>query len=615
DAFGAEGIDPRLRDASWAAEALLDATPPGGWPPLAGGWLSRRTALSLLAMRRLRLGRFGAERDGNGERAHETTGIDTHRLLKWSLSPGGPEALLALRAPERAGLAGFLGEQEQAGLAGQAVMRLVESGHGADAVPFGVICAALWSDAERGEATFRARGRAERWFGLHPPLTGEELDTMIAAYGTACEEYVSALLVAGREAGGAESGDKGREARRVTWAVLDRAAFLTRELNAEEAVTGSRILQAGLDARFTAAGRALAAGSPESIAEAVRALDDHGLSADPDARVRIERARMGRRLAQWLATDPPAESQTVAAAIQRQVAETGWVDQALEHIEAGGDHNAVLAEAYDALAVRVREHRRAIDRSFAETLAVWTAAGTDPGTMLTVESFLARVVRPVVAGKNARRVLLLLLDGMSAAIATELAEELRRDWAEYDPVPEQRDRQPRRRAMAAALPTLTTISRTSLFAGRLMAGGAADEERHFRAHRFWGRATAAVFHKDDLRGESAGVPFGPELTEALADDRTHVAVVLNTIDDRLAKEQRRGHATWELKEIIGLRELLREAAGRGMAVIITSDHGHVVDRHGRKVAAAEDVGSARHRTAGGALAEAEIELSGPRVVW
>lgn len=61
DAFGAEQVDPRLRAASWAAEALLDATPPGGWPPLAGGVLSRRAALSALALRRMRLGRYDAD--------------------------------------------------------------------------------------------------------------------------------------------------------------------------------------------------------------------------------------------------------------------------------------------------------------------------------------------------------------------------------------------------------------------------------------------------------------------------------------------------------------------------------------------------------------------------
>ena len=66
----------------------------------------------------------------------------------------------------------------------------------------------------------------------------------------------------------------------------------------------------------------------------------------------------------------------------------------------------------------------------------------------------------------------------------------------------------------------------------------------------------------------------------------------------------------------GLRDLLRVAAAQGMAVILTSDHGHVVDRHGTKVDAATEPASARHRTARAARStRREIALSGPRVVW
>jgi hypothetical protein len=233
--------------------------------------------------------------------------------------------------------------------------------------------------------------------------------------------------------------------------------------------------------------------------------------------------------------------------------------------------------------------------------------------MLTVETFLDRVVGPVVRRGEERRVLLLVLDGMSAAIANELGEELRRSWAEFDPLAEDA---PHRRAMAAALPTLTAVSRTSLFAGTLMKGTQADEKRLFPTLKLWGGAPAAVFHKDDLRTETAGDTFGPALTEALTDGRTHVAVVLNAIDDRLAKEQKLGDGTWRVDEVPGLRDLLRVAAAQGMAVIVTSDHGHVVDRHGTKADAATEPASARHRLPGGGpLGEREIALSGPRVVW
>lgn len=610
DAFGAHQVDPRLKDDKWAAEALLEAAPPGGgWPRLGGGMLSRGTALTALALRRLRLGRY---EDETARQDHATAAdrLDTHTLLGWSLIPGGPERLLALRGPERAGLAAFLGEEDQAGLAGRALLALVEAEHGPDAVAFGLLCAALWCHAEPDAAVYTARGRAERWFGDRPPVRGEQLDAMVAAFGRATEDYVGTLLAAAKRDGGPVS-EEAREARRTSDTILERASALVRQFGAEAAARTSPLLPAGLDARFTAVGEALAAGEPEALDAAVRSLSEHRRADGPEVRARIERARMGQRLVQWLATDPAAEAPHVGAAIGRHTEETAWVDRAVEHIEAGGDPDDRLRAAYDALAARVRRQRHEIDCDFARTLATWTAAGTDPGGMLTVETFLERVVKPVVRGADDRRVLLIVLDGMSAAIATELAEELRSSWAEFDPVAAEGS--PRRRAMAAALPTLTSVSRTSLFAGRLMRGSQKDEAHLFPALPLWGGAPAAVFHKDDLRAGSAGDTFGSALTDALMDGRTHVAVVLNAIDDRLAKEQKLGDGAWRAEHIPGLPDLLRIAASQGMAVVITSDHGHVVDRHGAKVETCSPL-SARHREPGGTVEPAEVELHGTRVV-
>ncbi|MFJ2716738.1 BREX-2 system phosphatase PglZ [Streptomyces sp. NPDC087437] len=610
DAFGAHQVDQRLRDDKWAAEALLDAAPPkGGWPRLGGGILSRGTALSALALRRLRLGNY---QDETARQDHTTSAdrLDTHALLGWSLLPGRPERFLALRGPERAGLEEFLGEDDQAGVAGRALLALVEAEHGPDAVAFGLVCAALWCHAEPDAAVYTARGRAERWFGERPPAQGEQLDAMAAAFGRASEEYVGTLL-AGATRDGVTGSEEAREARRTSDTVLERASVLVRQFGAESAARTSPLLPAGLDARFTTVGVALAAGEPGQLDEAVRSLSEHRRAQGPEVQARIERTRMAQRLVQWLATEPRSEAPHVGGAIERHLEETGWVDRALEHIEAGGDADDRLRAAYDALAERVRERRHEIDRDFARVLATWTAAGTDPGRMLTVETFLERVVKPVVRGAPDRRVLLIVLDGMSAAIATELGEELRASWAEFDPVAA--EGAPRRRAMAAALPTLTAVSRTSLFAGRLTQGSQKDEAQLFPALPFWGGAPAAVFHKDDLRAESAGDTFGPRLTAALLDGRTHVAVVLNAIDDRLAKEQKLGDGAWQAGHIPGLPDLLRIAASQGMAVVITSDHGHVVDRHGEKVEAGSPL-SARHRGPNGEVGPAEVALHGARVV-
>ncbi|MFF0035223.1 BREX-2 system phosphatase PglZ [Streptomyces mirabilis] len=610
EAFGASASDHRLFEENWAAESLLDATPPhGGWPKLAGGVLSRREALTSLALRRLGIGRYAPDAEPSRTGAGDGAELDIHTLLRWSLVPGGPERLLALRAPERTGLVQFLGEEEQGGRAGQALLALVTAEHGPDAVAFGLVCAALWghADAAADAEDYRARGRAERWFGEEPPTRGEQLDALAAAFGRSCEEFVSALLLTGRS----DSDETAPEARRLTGSVLDRAAALVRQFGAERAAGTSPVLAEGLEKRFTAAGEALLSSAPERTAAVVKALADHRLARDPDNGTRIERVRMAQRLARWLATDPPVETGTVADAIARHVTETGWVDLALEHIESGGDPDPVLRSAYDALCTSARNRRHEIDRHFAQVLAARTPTDRGPGSMLAVETFLPEVVAPVVKAGE-RRVLLLVLDGMSAAIAAELGEQLRDHWAEYDPLPGAKDA-PQRRAMAAALPTVTAVSRTSLFAARLMKGTQADEKRLFPGHRFWGGQDVAVFHKDDLRAESSGEPFGPELHDALVGDRRHVAVVLNTVDDRLASEQKLGDGAWRLSDIGGLRSLLRSAAAQGRAVILTSDHGHVVERRSVRIDA-EDVRSARHRGPGGALAEQEVALTGPRVL-
>ncbi|MFJ2258626.1 BREX-2 system phosphatase PglZ [Streptomyces sp. NPDC087844] len=609
EAFGARQIDPRLRDVNWAAEALLDATPPGGWPPVPGGWLSRQYALTALAQRRLRLGRYDTD---SGMRRPGEDRLDAQTLLHWSTRPGAPERLPALRGPERAGLTAFLGEEDQAGLAGRALLALVDAERGTDAAAFGLVSAALWQHAEPAPETYQARGRAERYLGEQPPAVGEQLDALVGAFGRSAEEYVSTLLADGHRGGGVDA-DQAREARRTSGIVLDRAAVLARQFGAEAAVAASPVLRGGLEARFTAVGRALGTGDPAAVEQAVRRLAEHGLAADPDESARIERARMGQRLALWMAAAPPVEAPTVADAIQRHIDETGWADLALEHIESGGDPDRALKAMYDGLGAHARSLRRQIDAAFAHSLAGWTRDGTQPGRMLTVETFLDRVIGPVVRSTDERRVLLLVLDGMSVAIANELAEALRRSWAEFDPLAEGA---PRRRAMAAALPTVTSVSRTSLFAGTLMKGTQTDEKRLFPALKLWGGAPAAVFHKDDLRTATAGDTFGPALTEALTDGRTHVAVVLNAIDDRLAKEQKLGDGAWRVDDVPGLRDLLRVAAAQGMAVVITSDHGHVVDRHGSKADAPTEPASARHRLPGGGLLDGrEIALTGPRVVW
>ncbi|WP_327676457.1 BREX-2 system phosphatase PglZ [Kitasatospora sp. NBC_00458] len=610
-----ENVENKLRAETWAAEALIDATPPGGWTRPGSRLLSRDDALTQLAGRRLGL-------------AGGSVGVTA--LLDWAATPGGPARFSTLRPAEHQGLRAFL-VGGPAGQAGELLFALVDAGHGTDAAAYGLVCAALWvhsADVAENEV-FRARGRAERfldedWVKQHEASGAQALDGFAAAYGLAAEGYVGQLIAATR----ARSGADAVASRRVLDTVLSRAEALVRQFGAESAAAHSRILRAGLEARFAAVGTALAEGT-EMAEGAIRRLTQHHLADEPEVQTRITRAQMALRLVRWLGAPartenagpggtPPDATATVASYLDQHMAETAWVDLALEHVRTGGDPDPALSAAYDRIAHDVRTRRHNHDGSFANLLKRWTAAGTDPGSMLTVESFLSRIVAPVV--KSAEKlVLLVVLDGMSAPIAAELGDELRERWAEFDPLLAAPDAtqatadRPRRRAMAAALPTLTAVSRTSLFAGRLMRGDQNVEKRVFPEHRFWGKQPVAVFHKGDLNGQGVGAIFGPELTDALYDGETHIAVVINTIDDRLDKEQPSSDPSWGVREIGMLRTLLDVAASQGRAVLITSDHGHVVEHGGTRLGTPGSV-SNRHRAASEPLQAGEVELAGPRVL-
>ncbi|WP_040863306.1 BREX-2 system phosphatase PglZ [Nocardia niigatensis] len=607
ETFGAKEIDARLRREGWACEALLDAAGTRRWTTTFGGSVPRAAALTALAARRLQLDHFG-------DRITPTV------LLDWSQRPGGPRLLLDLRAPERAGLGDFLSEEEQCGPVARILLALIDNGHGSEAVAYGLLCAALWQHAAPSNEVFQVRGRVERWLGDSIAAGQNNLDLLLTDFGSACEDHVRTLLTKARDADSetGELDEHARQARKSADTVVAQAETLMRQFGAQHAAAASPMLGAGLSARFHAAGqalgRALGTATPTraqlaEIDEAVTSLRDHELR--PDHTVRYRRVRMAQRLIRWLHSAPDPTAETVAAALDRQMRDTAWVDRAADYLEAGGDDDPALRTAYQSIGARVRELRREFDREFAKTLAVWTESGTTPGAMITVETFLDRVARPVAAS---HRLMLIVVDGLSAAIATELAGQLRGSFAEYDPLPGSDG--PRRRTMAAALPSLTAVSRTSLFAGTLMKGDQKDEERLFPQHRFRGGKSAKIFHKNDLRGET-GDRFGADLHAALNNPDCHIAVVLNTVDDRLSKEQKLGDPEWQLREIGDLRALLTVATGLGMAVLITSDHGHVIDRHGEKITA-PSYASARHRVPVGEhdrLADTEITLHGPRVVW
>ena len=139
------------------------------------------------------------------------------------------------------------------------------------------------------------------------------------------------------------------------------------------------------------------------------------------------------------------------------------------------------------------------------------------------------------------------------------------------------------------------FSRTSLLCGQLRAGSQPQERAGFAA--FWRGRKSALFHKAGLAA-GPGAVLNEDVQAAISDAGTVVGVVLNTIDDAL-RDGREGSApAWRLDDVTYLRELLSAAAGAGRPVILTSDHGHVLDQRrghppGRQRLGAVPAGPAR----------------------
>jgi hypothetical protein len=276
-----------------------------------------------------------------------------------------------------------------------------------------------------------------------------------------------------------------------------------------------------------------------------------------------------------------------------------------------------LGAGLAAVLAAARARRAAHDIAFAAALAVHTRddPALGPGTHAGVrhlEDLLPTVVLPLAQHAP---VLLLVLDGMSAGVGTEvIGSVLSRaggGWAEA-----LLPGQSRRAAALAVLPTVTEVSRASLLCGELRTGGQDVELRGYealtRAHRLAG---AALFHKKPLDSSRLGFAVADDVAAAIADvdGRPLVTCVLNTIDDALDRSDP-GGTDWGADAVRHLAPLLDRAGHAGRIVVLTSDHGHVVERrHGRQRAHA-GISSGRSRPAAEPAGDGEVLVTGPRVL-
>ncbi|WP_051340733.1 BREX-2 system phosphatase PglZ [Azospirillum halopraeferens] len=569
EAFQARNIDPRIAGKPWLAELLLEHAHRGPYPPVPGGLLDADTAWANLLDRALGL---------------PVARPDAEALLRWCIGDGALARFAALAPVARGGIAAWL--SEAAGPAGGLVTACVENGFGADALPLGLVAGVVfgtgWLASELTAASVR----------LEPFVGGRRIP---AEHGRA---WAAAAARALRPLDGP-----------VQRRLLERADALLVQIHADAFAASSTVLLAGFEARLAGFAEALAAALEAKAPADLRALEAAAgrVAGHDQAAVqkgRAERVAMALRLVRWLSL-APAEPASFADAVAAYTRDGAFVDRARLTL-AGGDELAALSSAYAALAAALRTRREAWNERFAGMLRAWNAAPAAAWPLVPVERVLEEVVAPLAA---AAPVLLLVMDGMSHAVFRELWTDLdaagwRELWPSVDDGPA---------SAVAMLPTVTVVSRASLLCGRPQRGGQSVEKAGLAEHPALRAVSKAghppvLYHKGEL---SEGGALAPAVREAVGTSaRRVVAIVHNAIDDHLdGPEQVRQR--WSLDDLHLLRPILHEARNAGRVVVLTADHGHLIEAGTHQVGEGE---GDRWRRADGSAGSGELSFAKGRVL-
>ena len=568
--FGAERPTPGLARKAHLADALIEAAPVGGYPRLATRVLDLDTAAA--ALLRVSLGIDDGIDDLAG-------------FLRWLDRPGAAGRVAMARGDLLADLVPGLRTRFGPGV--DAVLAALAADRGGDLVPLGIVAGVVHAPPADDVAAIVRLDERLGGAGLGGGSCRE--------WGAAAERVVHDVEDAARSAG---------------W--LDRAGALLADLGAAGLAHRSDLLPAGFDQRVRAAAEALArwrasGGEPGSADEAQRAVARAGAhEGRRHAPERVDRLRMVARLLRRASLALTGLDDPAAAATAYET-DGAWLDAA-RTVVSRGDTDPVFAGLCASITAEADQARAADGLRFARTAL--SLAASVPSPHIAVEDVLDQVVAPLAA---LRPVLLVVLDGMGWPTFTEIVGAVEGGgWSPWRRPTGSESSQ----VAVAALPTVTEVSRTSLLAGRLRSGDDGSERRAFAAHAGLLTVTGSgpaprLFHKRDLRvGGLDTLPAG--LLDAVADERCRVVgVVVNNIDERLKDVAQPGDG-WELRDLDPLRLLLDEARRAGRAVVLTADHGHVLDRDAEVRAGGG--GGERWRPAEPPAGDGEVLVHGRRVV-
>ena len=572
--FGAKETDARLGRYAWLPQVLIEGSAQGAYTPVANGFLDLETVWKELLSRLLRL---------------PAARPDAVALLRWAMEPLTDASLNLLPTSARPDVMQWLGEAS--GIAGGMVLACIAAGHTGDAVALALVADVVFSAEGEGQpALAHAAIRLERFVGEAHVGVREG-----RAWADAAKQLVSEIGV-----------DEMR-------ASLDRADALLGELRISDFAQLSDLLPSALDQRLRAFAAAVtqhvqqpSVDTQDAVEAGAERVTAHRLaSVQPQ---RSDRVEMARRLCRWLtdADSVAASKGSVTDWVSWQADQGSFVDWARFRL-LGGDELPEVSQAYAALRAEVINRRNGFALPFSRMLQTWNAQATrSDGRVMPVESVLDQVLAPLAAHQP---VLLLVVDGLSSSVFRELfARPERLGWAEMVPTDLVR-------AMSgvAAFPTVTEVSRTSLLCGRLVLGAAAQEKSGFASHsallaKSNTNAPPKLFHKGEL---SESTNLSQAVRTAISNPQQKiVGVVYNAVDDHLSGPDQL-HQRWNLEDLRLLLPLLREAREARRVVVITADHGHLLEDGTTQLPGGE---SDRWRTGTRSSDAREIVLQGGRVV-
>lgn len=569
--FGATTVDARLGNYAWMAQVLIDCSVHGPYLPVMHRVLDLDTAWREVLWRVLGI---------RGPRP------DAVELLSWTLTSDHEIRFAAL--PDQAKPDVLAWFERECGSAGQLVASASRAVRRGDSVALAVVCGVLFANSRQPRPELaKASVRLERFLDHH------QVD---AVEGRRWAEDAARLVET-----------TGLERLRTA---LERADELLEALGVEDHAYLSPLTPLGLEQRLAHFAEALAEHLRSPSQSTLLQVEDtasevlsHQFATDRP--LRRERVLMARRLARWL-LQSPVDGADYRAMVQWQAEQGAFVDWARSRL-LGGDELEALSRVYADLRKEVAARRDRLNLRFGQLLVqVNRENAWQQGVAMPLERVLDQVVAPVASRAG---LLVLVVDGLSLSIFRELMSRPDQlGWRELVP-----EHSSTAWVGVAALPTVTESSRTSLLCGILKLGTAAQEKPAFAAHQALmqssGKKSPALFHKAELLDDTG---LSQAVRETIADvGRKIVGVVYNAVDDHLSGPEQL-HQSWQLEQLRGLLPLLQAARDARRVLVITSDHGHVLEDASESLNGPESDRWRPHTASG--MKESEVLFEGGRVV-